>query len=468
MIILKYYSLQTEDLFEIEKNMIKVSDNPYDYTLDYSLLNKPRGEVYGFIGGLLNRMNIAQTLGVSTSNFLEFLMDVEKRYNDNPYHSFYHSVDVVMVIYHFLECYDVSNYLTRIDILILVVAAFCHDVGHPGMNNQFEVAVRSKLAREYEDLSVLESNSCKITLELLDKHNLVRNIETKSEEFGYPITQKEFKEALVKAILATDMNCHFALQHNLSMLSQEGQKNFEKLFEHSKDPFRNFEKYFSQCPNASEDSEGNLANEKDHSGLPMGQSASEYTLEERQMLCKILIHAADISNPCRPWTVFCELSRLVCIEFFRQAQEEKRLGLNPHLSHNNTSKINVGFIDFIVYPYFEILSQLFPKAQELLDTCSKNREECLENGPDEIDLDSPVSIHSTLGKLPFVAPPGTVKIPRSVEIDVQRKRQMNRSLSYSHSFKHNPICVRRVESYSIDAIKKVQEEKLKEDPLQKD
>ena len=36
-----------------------------------------------------------------------------------------------------------------------LIAALCHDVAHPGTNNEFEVKVKSQLALEYGDTSVL-------------------------------------------------------------------------------------------------------------------------------------------------------------------------------------------------------------------------------------------------------------------------------------------------------------------------
>lgn len=75
-------------------------------------------------------MNICQTLGITTSDFLDFLIDIEKGYNDNPYHSFYHAVDVAMVLYHMMEQYDMAEYLTKVDLAMAMIAALCHDIGH--------------------------------------------------------------------------------------------------------------------------------------------------------------------------------------------------------------------------------------------------------------------------------------------------------------------------------------------------
>ncbi|RCH83706.1 hypothetical protein CU098_009012 [Rhizopus stolonifer] len=105
----------------------------------------------------------------------------------------------------------------------------------------------------------------------------------------------------------------------------------------------------------------------------------------------------------------------------------------------NPSKINVGFIDFIVRPYFESLCQLFTKANELIVRCDQNREEWLhlawEKPPDPKDTHLP-SIEESLGgsieEQVMTVAPGSVNIPSSIEQDIrQRIIQLNRSISFN-------------------------------------
>jgi hypothetical protein len=110
--------------------LFKIAEEPFTPYLDYSLLNKPKTEVYGFITGIFKRMGICQSLGVTTSDFLDFLIDIDQGYLGNPYHSFYHAVDVAMVLYHMVESYEISEYLTSFDLASSFIAALCHDIGH--------------------------------------------------------------------------------------------------------------------------------------------------------------------------------------------------------------------------------------------------------------------------------------------------------------------------------------------------
>ncbi|KAI8885481.1 HD-domain/PDEase-like protein [Backusella circina FSU 941] len=428
MLILRHNCLSAKDLFVIERIMFKVAEEPFTTYLDYSLLNKPKTEVYGFTTGIFKRMGICQSLGITTSDFLDFLIDIDQGYCDNPYHSFYHAVDVAMVLYHMLECYDISEYLTRFDLASSFIAALCHDIGHPGKNNNFQINGDTEMSQNFKKKSVIESHSTKTAIEILNKHNLLRNIELQSEAFGLKVSQDEFKKSIAEMILATDMSCHFHLQHNITVLKNV--VNFKKKVH---------QKYASPIQIGSTNMSDDHLQLKplfdtitnpmtyfyNNNYFKLGKSRPSPTLlntEQRQMLCNILLHSADISNPCRPWDIFHTLSSLVCIEFFRQGEAEKNMGLpvSPNMDYDQTnpSNINVGFIDFIVYPYFEALATLFPKSTELLHICLRNRDEWLKLTCEEVDinLDIPVPIYSPTNAPTYVSlAAGTIQIPHFTE-----------------------------------------------------
>ncbi|KAI7904746.1 uncharacterized protein BX663DRAFT_451381 [Cokeromyces recurvatus] len=456
MIILRHNTLLAKDLFLIERIMLKISENPsFDYLLDYSLLNKSRGEVYGYIAGIFKRIGICHTLGITTSDFLDLLIDIERGYNDNPYHSFYHAVDVAMVLYHMLEKYDMKEYLNRFDLAMLMIAALCHDIGHPGNNNHFEIACQTKRAQRYNNLSVLESYSSQLTLELLDKHKFLRHVESRSKALGCPMSCDDFKKSIVETILATDMICHFTLQENIHLL-HDTILQWKKKRSHQ--DFINFKTVTSSTsqlkplfpPDAQHDPL-DYFNKNYHFKQTINDKRDDQALngQERLMICKILIHAADISNPCRPWPIFHQLSLLVCVEFFRQGEQERALGLDisPNMDPNkaNPSKINIGFIDFIVQPYFEALAALFPKSFELVEVCQVNRKEWLKLSTetvDGVDLNL-ISIEETMGAIPrkhVTVAAGTVQIPESIEEDIIRRRKRLQATMFNRSISFNSYC----------------------------
>ncbi|GAN10409.1 hypothetical protein MAM1_0352c09950 [Mucor ambiguus] len=200
--------------------MIKVADPKYmiQDLQHFTVLDKSRAELYGYILGFLERLGLCESIGVTPSEFLDFLVDVDHGYLPNAYHSFYHAVDVAIVLYHMVCQYDVASYISRIDIAALMIAGLCHDIGHPGKNNNFQVNLKTDLAIRYSNKSVLESYSCTITMDLLTKHKLLRKLERASGSLGLPTSESEMRTGIIKMILATDMIFHYELQENLANL----------------------------------------------------------------------------------------------------------------------------------------------------------------------------------------------------------------------------------------------------------
>jgi hypothetical protein len=281
------------------------------------------------------------------------------------------------------------------------------------------------MSQRFNEKSVIESHSTKTTLELLNKHNLLRNIEPQAKALGLEVTQNDFKKSIAEMILATDMTCHFHLQHNITVL-----KNIAK-FKKKNNQAHNYHDQFGGINMVDDHLQlkplfDSIANPityfyKNNCFKPSKPNPSPTLLstDERQMLCNILLHSADISNPCRPWDIFYTLSSLVCVEFFRQGDTEKKMGLpiSPNMDYDQTnpSNINVGFIDFIVYPYFEMLATLFPKSTELLNICLRNRDEWLKLTGEEVDVNLNIPVPAAL---PSNAPTcvslaaGTIQIPQ--------------------------------------------------------
>jgi cAMP-specific phosphodiesterase 4 len=73
---------------------------------------------------------------------------VEKGYkNTNFYHHSLHAADVTNSVYFLLQSgLQLCGNITDLDFFALLIAAMCHDIGHPGVNNTFLVLSGDKLA----------------------------------------------------------------------------------------------------------------------------------------------------------------------------------------------------------------------------------------------------------------------------------------------------------------------------------
>ncbi|KAF9961223.1 High affinity cAMP-specific and IBMX-insensitive 3',5'-cyclic phosphodiesterase 9A [Mortierella alpina] len=401
MLLLRHCRLSSEDLITCERALLRFASGrakPVD--LDFNVWDYTVPEIYGYILGMFVRLELVDCLGITSGELLDFIIDVDRGYRATFYHSFYHAADVTAVLYHMLQGMRASQYLSKPDMAALLLAGLCHDIGHPGLNNLFQVNAKTELVKEHGEASVLEKYSCSLAMELVTKHSLFRNIAQSpaaTQPEGQPATETAMREAMIKAILATDMSFHYDMLNNLSAL---------------------IEATTSPLSSSASDAESETEPDQDGSELDLQQSSpppppplppptqphpsirdsmdstssstpqsitsrspGDLTPEQRQNLCNCLLHAADISNAVKPWTVCKRWSDLVVQEFFRQGDIEKAQGLpvSPNMDRNqhNQPQISLGFGDFVVQPYFEAFVDLLPDATPVLTSLANNRDQWL-------------------------------------------------------------------------------------------
>ena len=84
----------------------------------------------------------------------------------------------VMQMYGLIWLIDLPSKLESLDILILLAAAICHDLDHPGYNNAYQINARTELALRYNDISPLENHHCAVAFEILESKdcNIFQNL----------------------------------------------------------------------------------------------------------------------------------------------------------------------------------------------------------------------------------------------------------------------------------------------------
>ncbi|CAO3574521.1 unnamed protein product [Mortierella alpina] len=456
MLLLRHCRLNSEDLITCERALLRfVSGRAKPVDLDFNVWDYTVPEIYGYILGMFVRLELVDCLSITSGELLDFIIDVDRGYRATFYHSFYHAADVTAVLYHMLQGMRASQYLSKPDMAALLLAGLCHDIGHPGLNNLFQVNAKTELVKEHGEASVLEKYSCSLAMELVTKHALFRNIALSpaaTQPEGQPATESAMREAMIKAILATDMSFHYDMLNNLSALieattsplsssasdaesetdpdedgseldlqqgspspppplhpptqphpsirvreptsalsiEQRKQKTVSiasPLCTSSEpstpDPtgcaMRGHRRHSSEDSSCSQDSiDSSLSSTPESIS---SRSPADFTPEQRQNFCNCLLHAADISNAVKPWTVCKRWSDLVVQEFFRQGDIEKAQGLpvSPNMDRNqhNQPQISLGFGDFVVQPYFEAFVDLLPDASPVLTSLANNRDQWL-------------------------------------------------------------------------------------------
>ncbi|XP_030009181.1 high affinity cGMP-specific 3',5'-cyclic phosphodiesterase 9A-like [Sphaeramia orbicularis] len=240
-----------------------------------------------------------------------FLFEVYCHYNNIPFHNFKHCFCVTQMMYGLIWLTDLRNKLSRIDLLIMLTSALCHDLDHPGYNNVYQINAQTDLALRYNDISPLENHHCAVAFGILSKPecNILKNLTCDQ--------YKHIRGGMIKCILATDMARHNEILNKFKVM--------QPVFD-----FTN----------------------KDH----------------KEVLMKIMVKVSDISNEARPMAVAEPWLDCLLQEFFNQSDSEKLKGLpvTPFMDRDKVSKPSsqTNFIRFVLLPLFTELTKLFPCLEQ--------------------------------------------------------------------------------------------------------
>ncbi|KAK3276227.1 hypothetical protein CYMTET_15687 [Cymbomonas tetramitiformis] len=173
-------------------------------TLDWGFdtLAHPTDDLLAIVTEVFDYLELPVRFGIPRDVLLRFLEQVAERYNENPYHNFSHAVDVAQITLALLVRGEAIDLFTELDVFVLITAAVCHDVDHPGLNNSYLVNTRHPLATQYNDSSVLEKYHLDVTGSLL--------ADSQTDIFcGLSHSERlEAWNSLQQIILATDMALH--------------------------------------------------------------------------------------------------------------------------------------------------------------------------------------------------------------------------------------------------------------------
>jgi len=245
-----------------------------------------------------------------------FLVHIEELYaSHNPYHNSIHAADVTQSA-HVLLLRGLGLGLGNLEALAVLVASLAHDVGHPGVTNDFLIKAKDEEAITYSDRSVNEHMHCATMFRLLR----LEECDFLSESVLTRVQKEALRKMLIEAILATDMASHFCKLSALKAIIDE-----------------------------------------------KGADATKWS--SNMMIIEATVHAADLSNVCKPARIAFLWTDLVLSEFFAQGDEERRQGyeVSPLCDRETVSKpgSQVGFMNFIVHPIFMVLEQLADVSEPL-------------------------------------------------------------------------------------------------------
>ena len=268
-----------------------------------------------------------------------FLFSITKEYlTTTLYHNSMHGADVTQTIcLYFLNSNAEEICQTNVlDLLSILIASLGHDIGHPGLNNNFQINALTDMALTYNDISCLENFHVSKLFKLIKKDE--NNIFEKLNITDF----KTIRKRMISEILATDMANHGKVMSVIkSRIPDEildGNKNNIKFELLSKNPKTQF--------------------------------------EEQQSLLDFFIHSADLAHNTKLFKISIQWVELLSNEFWLQGDKEKNLKLPVSFLCDrigcNVPNSQIGFIKGFILPTFEVLVTMFPSLSYTVDNAKIN------------------------------------------------------------------------------------------------
>lgn len=285
---------------------------------------------------IFEELGLYEVFQQNIEKFLNFSNCIRRGYNQVPYHNEKHGIDVAHTLFtyiYYAEEFEAKLKISKLDMMTLLVAGLCHDIGHPGYNNSFHINSLSSFAVSYNDKSVLENfHSAEATRILMEPDlNFLDCLE--GSQF------KRFRKQFIEAILATDMTFHAKVnslvKNRLITNSIKGGVNIDKL-------------------------------------VP----SNDEMLEAHLDLFNFLLHLADLSHNAKKFDVSLIWVNALCEEFWSQGDTERAMNLpisfNCDRATADVPKGQIGFLGFIILPSYEILIDIFPNLVFLKQNLEEN------------------------------------------------------------------------------------------------
>ena len=296
-------------------------------TLDFDIFEV--GEARGYTGTLLSisslvfeHLGLLTDLEIPNEPFTEFVKQIGKGYLRNPYHNALHAADVLQtsfVYYNLCNLEETADF-DSIDRGALFISSIIHDYKHPGLNNAFLERTSDKIALRYNDVSCLESYHLGQAFKLAatPQCNIFKDMPAE--------VRRSLRKYIIQCVLGTDMAKH-------SMHASEASSK--------------------------------LGNPSDFPSI-------------KPVILGLIIHAADISNPTKPYSLSEKWAIRVSEEFYIQGDKEKQLDppLTPMYDRAtaNLANMQTGFIKGVVLPYFTPLARAWPGMEITVRHLTENAE----------------------------------------------------------------------------------------------
>lgn len=238
-----------------------------------------------------------------------------------------------------------------------------HDIGHPGLTNNYQVNAKTNMALTYNDISCLENfHACKLfTVAKMPENNIFEKIT--NDDY------KLIRKRIIPMILATDMFNHKKVMDCIYNTIKDINDADGSSFIYNKDKI--ISEKDSQELNQKIDSFFKKFDEKD-------EKSAKSKHDNQQAFLDYFIHAADLAHNTKSFKLSIKWVELLSEEFWKEGDIEKQMGLpvNDLCDRQRTDvpKSQVGFIKFMIVPTFIDMVNVFHSLMYMIDNAESNKD----------------------------------------------------------------------------------------------
>eukprot|EP00403_Amphidinium_massartii_P027495 CAMPEP_0178403288 /NCGR_PEP_ID=MMETSP0689_2-20121128/17289_1 /TAXON_ID=160604 /ORGANISM="Amphidinium massartii, Strain CS-259" /LENGTH=1132 /DNA_ID=CAMNT_0020024233 /DNA_START=63 /DNA_END=3458 /DNA_ORIENTATION=+ len=344
-----FEKLEDEELFEqrLELNKKRLEEAVLDFELlnswNFNPLELDQERNHAACEYFMGSHN--HGLEVDPDVLRRFLSACEEAYLPTcAYHNWFHAVDVMHFVYRYTHICSTHMFLNSQQRYAMLVCALAHDLGHPGLNNNFLIETSHELALRYNDKSPLENMHSATLWDLASQDGL---------QIFHPVEAHQFRDVrktCIEMILHTDSSLHFAMIKEIQLFRGVNSEIFDEAHAlHQKDP--------DEYPS-------------------MDVVTCLRNPEARLLFMKSVLHTGDLSNSMKPFRICRIWAWQFLEELFLQGDIERELGI-PVQALNNREAVNrplsqVNFIEFLISPLLMVMIKFIPPMEDGVNQTLQN------------------------------------------------------------------------------------------------
>ncbi|DBA80258.1 TPA: putative 3',5'-cyclic phosphodiesterase pde-3 [Trebouxia sp. C0005] len=358
--------------------------------------------------GLCSRFNLNE------AKLSRFLCRIERGYLNNPYHSSLHVASVVQMMHMIMHHGGLLRRRVFDELMILAcyISAAVHDYEHGGVNNDFLIQTRDRLAVTYNDISPLENHHLAAAARLMSepKYRFTDGLSRADH--------RTLRTAVIEQVLGTDMKKHFNIlsrfqnlyQRSTTTSSRSGSRELKENTFQRRDTTSSRSSSMElpedlphrAPPRHSIDIRQNTSSRhsvdisRAHSVRPSGAAAGQSSQlargstsssdnsvwdnvseENKGIIRQVALKCADIGHLAATPDVHKRWAYLLEEEFFLQGDREKQLGMavSPLMDRQNKGGITrsqLSFFSIVGIPLFKSMTDIFEETRPMLQGVMEN------------------------------------------------------------------------------------------------